>query len=877
VPSAGSLTPAFSSATTSYAASVANGTTTFVVTPTAAQANATVKINGVAVASGKASGPMTLAVGPNVITTVVTAQDGTTSKTYTLTVTRAASANADLASLLPSAGSLTPAFSSGTTSYTASVSNTTTSIAVTPTLSDASATMKVNGITVGSGAASGPMSLVVGPNVINTVVTSQDGTVSKTYTVTVTRAMSTSADLASLVPSAGSLMPAFSSGTTSYTASVSNTTTSIAVTPTLSDASATVTVNGITVGSGTASGPMSLVVGPNVINIVVTSQDGTVSRTYTLTVTRATSADADLAALVPSEGSLTPAFSKATTSYTASVPNTTTSITVIPTVSDENATVTVNGTPVASGASCGAISLVVGSNVCSTVVTAQDGTTKTYTLIVTRSGGNDANLTSLVPGTGTMTPAFSSATTSYVLTVPDDATSVRVTPTVADVAATVKVNGNTVVSGSPSSPISIGVGPSTINTVVTSQDGIMTKSYTLTITRAGTPDIAGSYNGLATPTARSANPARHVGLGAFMVASTGTFTGKLTLGGSPTPIVVAGTFGTGKAARFNGNTTSTLAIERKGQPTLSLALSLELNALLTSEITGTLTENGSVVSTILLDRALYTAINSPTPPLMNVPEYVRNQATDAGKYTGVFQALTPQKQGLKAAVFPQGDGYALMNVVQSGGVMVIGRLGDGEIFTYFNYLSKDNVLPLYLTPYAGAGTVSGPVSFRDVPMQSDADGLGLRWFKPANPSDPLYSGGWQKGIKVDFVGSKFVPPSLTGTTVLGNDPTAPSNANALLTLSDGGLRKVLSSELSLNGDSEVTVLGTPSGGTATKDLIVTTSLSNFGGSFTHSTKGKTTVFAGVVLQKTQTASGYFLGQKDETSAMESGAVTISGR
>jgi hypothetical protein len=51
-----------------------------------------VTVNGAAVISGSASGAIALAVGPNTITTVVTAQDGTTTKTYTATVTRAAPA-----------------------------------------------------------------------------------------------------------------------------------------------------------------------------------------------------------------------------------------------------------------------------------------------------------------------------------------------------------------------------------------------------------------------------------------------------------------------------------------------------------------------------------------------------------------------------------------------------------------------------------------------------------------------------------------------------------------------------------------------------------------------------------------------------------------
>ncbi len=86
--SSGALTPTFVSGTTVYTAAVANGVTSLTVTPTAANPNATITVNGTTVASGSASGPIALATGDNTITTIVTAQDGLTTKTYTVTVTR---------------------------------------------------------------------------------------------------------------------------------------------------------------------------------------------------------------------------------------------------------------------------------------------------------------------------------------------------------------------------------------------------------------------------------------------------------------------------------------------------------------------------------------------------------------------------------------------------------------------------------------------------------------------------------------------------------------------------------------------------------------------------------------------------------------------
>jgi predicted outer membrane repeat protein len=86
--SAGTLSPAFAAATTSYTSMVPFGTANLNVTPTASNANATITVNNTAVASGAQSGNIALNTGPNPITIVVTAPDGAPVKTYTVTVYR---------------------------------------------------------------------------------------------------------------------------------------------------------------------------------------------------------------------------------------------------------------------------------------------------------------------------------------------------------------------------------------------------------------------------------------------------------------------------------------------------------------------------------------------------------------------------------------------------------------------------------------------------------------------------------------------------------------------------------------------------------------------------------------------------------------------
>jgi LPXTG-motif cell wall-anchored protein len=87
--SEGALSPDFASGTDDYTASVGNSVSSVTITPTASHSGATITVNGNSVTSGAASGEIALNVGENTIEIEVTAQDGTTTNTYTVTVTRA--------------------------------------------------------------------------------------------------------------------------------------------------------------------------------------------------------------------------------------------------------------------------------------------------------------------------------------------------------------------------------------------------------------------------------------------------------------------------------------------------------------------------------------------------------------------------------------------------------------------------------------------------------------------------------------------------------------------------------------------------------------------------------------------------------------------
>ena len=70
--SAGSLTPAFDPATTSYTASETTATASITVTPTAVDALATIRVNGTIVTSGTSSAAIPLSAGSNMINVKVT-------------------------------------------------------------------------------------------------------------------------------------------------------------------------------------------------------------------------------------------------------------------------------------------------------------------------------------------------------------------------------------------------------------------------------------------------------------------------------------------------------------------------------------------------------------------------------------------------------------------------------------------------------------------------------------------------------------------------------------------------------------------------------------------------------------------------------------
>ena len=289
-----------------------------------------------------------------------------------------ASTDATLKSLSLSDGTLAPAFDPATTSYTASVGNGVGFVTITATPNDPKA------IVTGNGA----KPLNVGNNSFTVTVTAENGTPKK-YKITSTRAASTDATLKELSLSNGTLTPAFDPATTDYTAHVNNSVASVTINATASDAKAIVT------GDDTRS----LIVGDNPFTVTVTAENGT-PKEYKITITRAAaSTDATLKELSLSNGTLAPAFDPATTSYTANVGNSVTNVTINATANDPKAIVAGNGTK----------TLAEGVKTFTVTVTAEDGSTASYTVTITRAGAT----------TGGNSSSSSGTSRNYIITTPE--------------------------------------------------------------------------------------------------------------------------------------------------------------------------------------------------------------------------------------------------------------------------------------------------------------------------------------------------------------------------------------------------------------------------------------------------------------------------
>ncbi len=182
------LNPAFSQTTKTYTSNAGYDLSSITITPTAADSNATINVNGVVCANGQPSAPVNLNPGVNNPIPVQVYPVIGEENTYTVNVTRASSPY--LSGMLIvgiRGGGLTPAFNRATYAYTSSVANTKTTAQIQATAEDGGS-ITVNGVAVQSGQPSQVIDLQVGTNLVTVICNAAIGSDFKKYEITITRA-----------------------------------------------------------------------------------------------------------------------------------------------------------------------------------------------------------------------------------------------------------------------------------------------------------------------------------------------------------------------------------------------------------------------------------------------------------------------------------------------------------------------------------------------------------------------------------------------------------------------------------------------------------------------------------------------------------------
>ena len=506
-----------------YEVRIGEDTENTIVTVTARHSQALVTISSrgdldVGGNAQSASKPISLATGESKeLRIVVTAQDRTTTRSYTVRVTRDQSSNVQLANITV-AGSELMQDSDDDTRYTATIGEDTenTTVTVTARHSQALVTISGNGPDVsGTGSASKPISLATGESKeLKIVVTAQDRTTTRSYTVRVTRDQSSDVQLANITV-AGSELMQDSDDDTRYTATISEDMMNTTVTVTARHPQALVTIkemNEDDVGGNAqnASKPISLATGESKeLKIVVTAQDRTTTRGYTVQVTRALSSDANLSALSVVSSTLVPPFDPDTRSYAVrdAIIGSFVEL-MVDAKANQAVTIALNDAVpellIASNAESRSalrrIDLEYGENTLTIEVTAQDGeTTRSYTVLLTRLASSDIRLSALtvepdgVPQGFIFNPTTDThAIRSYSIELPSTMANTTVTATANNENARLTIRESTGEAGSPSRSASLAVmvtegDRKDITIEVTAQNGT-TETYRVIISRASAMD-----------------------------------------------------------------------------------------------------------------------------------------------------------------------------------------------------------------------------------------------------------------------------------------------------------------------------------------------------------------------------------------------------
>lgn len=212
----------------------------------------------------------------------------------------------------------------------------------------------------------------------------------------------------------------------------------------------------------------------------VTASDGSADAnvgtvTFSKTIAAPLANDNNLASLTVANATISPAFSAGTTNYTASVPFEVSKLDVSATAADGKAKVSISNPNLTPN----------GTTKVSVTVTAENGAKKTYTISVKRAqdpnykASSNSALKSIAVDGFVLSPAFSADVTNYVVWLPYETTSIKVSGAAADSKAggVEIVGGDNLLAGRDNE----------VQVICTAEDGSK-KTYTVIAKRAAAHD-----------------------------------------------------------------------------------------------------------------------------------------------------------------------------------------------------------------------------------------------------------------------------------------------------------------------------------------------------------------------------------------------------
>ncbi len=196
--------------------------------------------------------------------------------------------------------------------------------------------------------------------------------------------------------------------------------------------------------------------------------------TYSTTVAAPLSTNSNLANLTVNNATISPGFSAETTNYTASVPFEISKLDVKATAVDEKAKVVINSPILTPN----------GTTNVTVTVTAENGSKKTYTIAVTRAkdpnyvASNNNTLSGISVEGFLLSPVFTPENKQYVVWLPYETESIKISGSSADKKASVVVEGGQTLAAGQDNVVKV---------ICTAENGDK-KEYIITVKRAAAHD-----------------------------------------------------------------------------------------------------------------------------------------------------------------------------------------------------------------------------------------------------------------------------------------------------------------------------------------------------------------------------------------------------